>query len=517
MNASKKPTETTGKKVIDKTKKKKGAEKIKDQCFDKDLKGIGKVTFESYRPDTSKDKYADATFKIKKDKKEYETLPGMEKDNTRKDKKFKDVKAVEFADFNDDEKDDILIINTYSKKDSKEDEARIYQQGDDKKFAIDKELTDAINKNVKDKTIDNIKKYIDSTKKHSDEWKQAYIDWVRQQNSQAEFDLFDLNGDDIPEIAAMGPSNADGTVVATYADGQVQEMSVWAMGLIYEEGKNRLDDSSGNMDEYYDHVYEIKDGKWNQVADGEYGAEDNSNIQLDENGEKIYRYKWNDADVDKATYESNLSKIFNKNDAKVIYEYGKEMTADEVIARLQSENVELSTHSNYKAPEESSKSTSSSVGSADTDSESTDYAEISMDDILGVEASSELSENGMTHTADSVLDGDDSTAWVEGADGQGIGDGLDFSFDDTYKVSGMYIKAGFQLDDETYYKNSRPKEITLVYYDGTEETVELEDYNGEQRIVFDHPVNTRGVVMRIESVYEGDAYEDTCITEISFF
>ena len=528
LNSSKKPTTTTGIRKVDKKKKKEGSDKIKDQCFEKELKGIGKITFESYSPDTSKSKNADAVFKIKKDKKAYETLPGMEKDNIRESKKFKSVKAVDFGEYTDDKLDDILVINTYTKKDSKEDEVRVYQQGSDKKFTIDKELTDVINKNVKDKTIENVKKYIESTKKNSDEWKQAYIDWVRQQGSDWQFDLFDLNGDDIPEIAAVGPTNPDGTTVATYADGQIQELHVWASSFIYEEGKNCIDDIYGHMGMNYDHVYTIKDGKWSQIANGEYGVKDDTNIQFDENDNMICDYyKWDYKDVDQKTYESNLAKVFNKADAKVLYEYGKEMTADEVIEKLQGENVELSTHSNYKAPEKSAKKSSNkssnkSSGSIAADSSdvagSADYNDVTMEDISSVTASSELSENGMTHIAGRVLDGDDSTAWVEGADGQGIGESLTFNFDGTYRVNGLTIKAGFQLDEETYYKNSRPKEITITFSDGSSETFTLDDeYGAEQYFEFDQLVNTSSVSITINSVYEGSKYEDTCITGVEFF
>lgn len=86
----------------------------------------------------------------------------------------------------------------------------------------------------------------------------------------------------------------------------------------------------------------------------------------------------------------------------------------------------------------------STIASENSDSkESIEYVPITMDKIKNVTATSELSEYGMTHTAESVLDGNDSTAWVESADGQGIGESLTFEFDDTYRVSGIKIKNGF--------------------------------------------------------------------------
>lgn len=72
------------------------------------------------------------------------------------------------------------------------------------------------------------------------------------------------------------------------------------------------------MDAYYDRIFEIKNGKWLQIAIGEYGAEDNSNVQVDENDEPIYVYKWNGKRVEKEEYMKNVKKIIDKGIAKTI-------------------------------------------------------------------------------------------------------------------------------------------------------------------------------------------------------
>lgn len=124
----------------------------------------------------------------------------------------------------------------------------------------------------------------------------------------------------------------------------------------------------------------------------------------------------------------------------------------------------------------------------------------------------------MTHTAESVLDGNNSTAWVEAADGQGIGESLMFEFDDTYRVSGIKVKNGFWVDEKTYAKNSRLKEITIGFSDGSSETLTVGDlYNFEDDLKFTQPMDTKSVSITIYSVYPGSKYQDTCITEVSFY
>ena len=78
----------------------------------------------------------------------------------------------------------------------------------------------------------------------------------------------------------------------------------------YIPGSNVLDNNDGNMGVYYDRVFEIKDGKWVQIGDGEYGMEDNTKPEYDENGDYVFQYKWDGKDVTKEKYEKELKKLF---------------------------------------------------------------------------------------------------------------------------------------------------------------------------------------------------------------
>lgn len=61
---------------------------------------------------------------------------------------------------------------------------------------------------------------------------------------------------------------------------------------------------------FYDRVFEIKDGEWLQIGDGECRMEDNTNPEYDENGDYVFRYKWDGKEVTNKKYEKKLKKLF---------------------------------------------------------------------------------------------------------------------------------------------------------------------------------------------------------------
>lgn len=331
--------------------KESNSKKIGDQTFHTNIKGIGEVEFISNTPNTNESKYADATFEIEKDGKTYEKLPGYEKNNIRKDKVFQSVDAVSFQDCNSDNADDIIIINSYKENENVKIESRIYIQGSDQKFTLDKDLSTRVNENGSLATVADIVDYLKqeelntaeisskSEQKNSgqeassDEWKQAYINWVNQRPDWT-YELFDVNGDDIPEIAAIGTCMADGGAVGTYANGKVQEIPIARCGLISVQGQNVVDNSDGHMGRYYDYVYKIDDGRWVQIGDGEYGDDGDTTMETDKYGKSTIKfvYTWNGEKVSEDEYSANLKKLIDVDLADVIGYQG--LSSSEIISQI---------------------------------------------------------------------------------------------------------------------------------------------------------------------------------------
>ncbi|MGN0035550.1 MAG: NADase-type glycan-binding domain-containing protein, partial [Coriobacteriales bacterium] len=119
--------------------------------------------------------------------------------------------------------------------------------------------------------------------------------------------------------------------------------------------------------------------------------------------------------------------------------------------------------------------------------------------------------------ARNLTDGDTTTAWNEGASGDGIGETVTLSADTPQTVSGIRIMAGFDASQRTYNRNNRPRGITISY-DGGQKQVELQDtYNEFQDIPLDAPASTTQITIRIDSVYKGNQYSDCCISEIEVY
>lgn len=331
--------------------KESNSKKIGDQTFHTNIKGIGEVEFISNTPNTNESEYADATFEIEKDGKTYEKLPGYEKNNIRKDKVFQSVDAVSFQDCNSDNADDIIIINSYKENENVKIESRIYIQGSDQKFTLDKDLSTRVNENGSLATVADIVDYLKQEESNtaeisskseqknsgqeasSDEWKQAYINWVNQRPDWT-YVLFDVNGDDIPEIAAHSGNMADGGAVGTYANGKVQEIPIARCGLISVQGQNVVDNSDGHMGRYYDCVYKIDDGRWVQIGDGEYGDDGDTTMETDKYGNSTIKfvYTWNGEKVSEDEYSANLKKLI---DVDLADEIGyQEISSSEIISQI---------------------------------------------------------------------------------------------------------------------------------------------------------------------------------------
>ncbi len=142
---------------------------------------------------------------------------------------------------------------------------------------------------------------------------------------------------------------------------------------------------------------------------------------------------------------------------------------------------------------------------------------ISEANTIDITASSSLSEYQMIHSANRTMDGDLSTAWVEGVEGHGVGEQISFVFDGEYEVNGFNINAGYQKNNDLYKKNSRPEEVYIKFSDGSGAKISLEDINGVQDVKFGSGIVTESITITINSVYEGNKYEDTVISEISFY
>ena len=169
----------------------------------------------------------------------------------------------------------------------------------------------------------------------------------------------------------------------------------------------------------------------------------------------------------------------------------------------------------------SSSSTDSGSSSSSTESGSSEGTFTSTTPVFtDIYASSELPGDDVTsyYGPLNAIDGKSNTAWNEGVDGNGVGEWIELSAPTKQTVSGIRIMGGYDKTQEIYYKNHRPRQVTITFDNGSTITGELSDsYNVVQDMKFDNPVQTRTVRITIDSVYEGSYYDDCCITEIEVY
>jgi len=136
------------------------------------------------------------------------------------------------------------------------------------------------------------------------------------------------------------------------------------------------------------------------------------------------------------------------------------------------------------------------------------------------------SQTGKTATygAANAIDGSSQTAWVEGVDGDGIGEWIQIHLPQQTTLTGLRIKNGYWKSERHLRLNTRVARILVSFSDGTSEELELFDpqekspgvlnTNG-QEVLFTRPHTSDHIKVTILAVYRDGAEDnDTCITEI---
>ncbi len=139
------------------------------------------------------------------------------------------------------------------------------------------------------------------------------------------------------------------------------------------------------------------------------------------------------------------------------------------------------------------------------------------------EASSTLeSFSDIKYSSSNIHDYSLLTAWVEGEQGNGVGESVTISFPSgNPRVNQIHIFNGYQKSKEAYYNNGRVKVLTLFINNLEYGRLYLEDTPKAQtfRIDLTSMLNSQEqlkVRFRIDDVYEGELYKDTVISEINF-
>jgi hypothetical protein len=122
-----------------------------------------------------------------------------------------------------------------------------------------------------------------------------------------------------------------------------------------------------------------------------------------------------------------------------------------------------------------------------------------------------------------VLDENPATAWVEGADGFGENESITLPLSAVRRARALRLRIwnGYQKSMHLWTKNAMPHRVRItVLGSGEAELVaverDLERVQGPQEVIVDipHGKGLNAVRLTILSVYEGQKFDDTCISDI---
>ena len=141
--------------------------------------------------------------------------------------------------------------------------------------------------------------------------------------------------------------------------------------------------------------------------------------------------------------------------------------------------------------------------------------------IKSIVASSTLkSYKDISYDADNVHDFSLRSAWVEGVLGDGLGESITFTFEaKTPKISTIEIYNGYLKSEKLWKENSRVADLNLYINGKFYAVLKLKDTNAKQIFSIEYDANDDSELVfkfEIRSVYKGDKYEDTCLSEIEF-
>ena len=145
-------------------------------------------------------------------------------------------------------------------------------------------------------------------------------------------------------------------------------------------------------------------------------------------------------------------------------------------------------------------------------------------EFLSVKASScRIPSGKYSYQAENAFDANHDTAWAEGAEGQGIGEYLEYEFaGGCPRITTVKIMNGYVKNETVWRENSRVKKLKIYYQGKPYAILDLQDSRTLQS--FDvgtlgpHDENELEWKLRFEilEVYEGEKYDDTVISELFF-
>lgn len=120
---------------------------------------------------------------------------------------------------------------------------------------------------------------------------------------------------------------------------------------------------------------------------------------------------------------------------------------------------------------------------------------------------------GNSYDAANLFNASTGTAWVEGKQGNGIGEWITVEFDSLRLVTSINVQNGYQKNSDIFGKNNRVRQLRVVFSQGETQILILSDRIGAELLPL-KPVKAYWVKFIIDDVWAGNKYTDTAITKL---
>jgi hypothetical protein len=133
--------------------------------------------------------------------------------------------------------------------------------------------------------------------------------------------------------------------------------------------------------------------------------------------------------------------------------------------------------------------------------------------IVEIKASSTLAHKDNKYALIHLVDGNLETSWVEGVEGDGVGEKVTITLSNKAALKHFRIRNGY-WEEKYWSMNNRVKDLMLVADTGSSFTITLKDIPEEQTISLPEEWETKEITFILKSVYPGSKWRDTALTEI---
>lgn len=135
-----------------------------------------------------------------------------------------------------------------------------------------------------------------------------------------------------------------------------------------------------------------------------------------------------------------------------------------------------------------------------------------------VRASSTAPESmGVTFSPSNTIDGKVGTMWAEGEAAAGLGEWIEYKFEDEVELTRIEFYLGNWYSQDYYQRHNRMKRFEIKFSTGEKLLFEAKDKMVKQVVALPKPIKTRSVKFVLKEVYAGTTFNDTYLSEAMFF